>query len=214
MDAEGWNERYRGSDLVWTDRANIFVERHAADLAPATAIDLACGEGRNAVWLATRGWTVTGVDFSAVGLEKAARLAADRGVEPMWIEADATRWEPEGEVELVVVAYFQIPDPDRSDMLRRIPGWLAPGGSVIVVAHDQSNVTDGVGGPPSPAVCYDVDETIAALSPLQVVVAGVERRPVDTADGTRDALDTVVVATRPQTSSTPASPGVQPSPRS
>ena len=79
MDAAGWDARYAGSDLVWGNGPNRFVERELADLPPGRALDIACGEGRNAIWLAHRGWRATGVDFSSVAVERARRLAKVAG---------------------------------------------------------------------------------------------------------------------------------------
>ncbi|MEM7327021.1 MAG: class I SAM-dependent methyltransferase [Actinomycetota bacterium] len=200
MDAAAWDDRYRVAEYIWTDRANMFVERHAADHPPGRAIDLACGEGRNAVWLAANGWEVTAVDFSTVALEKALRLATDHDITINRVEADATRWAPDQPVDLVVIAYLQITDPERTAVLRQAAEWLVPGGTLLIVAHDRTNHADGYGGPPDPAVCYDLDETVEALSSLTIEHAAVEQRPVVTADGTRHALDTVVVARRPAAS--------------
>ncbi len=195
MEAEGWNDRYRDTELVWGRGANQFVVTHLSDLEPGLAIDLAAGEGRNAVWLAERGWTVTAVDFSTVGVDKARQMAEVRGVDLDLVLGDARTWEPENPVDLVVIAYLQIPDPDRTQVLRRASGWLAPGGTLFIVAHDQTNVSAGYGGPPDPAVCYDLAETVAALDRLTVTVAQVVERLVDTPGGQRMALDTVVAAT-------------------
>ncbi|MEM9133949.1 MAG: class I SAM-dependent methyltransferase [Actinomycetota bacterium] len=197
MDAAAWDDRYRVADYIWTDRANTFVERHVVDHRPGRAVDLACGEGRNAVWLAVNGWAVTAVDFSAVALDKALRLATDHDTTIERIEADATRWTPDHPVDLVVIAYLQIAEPERSDVLRRAATWLNPGGTLLVVAHDRTNLAGGYGGPPDPTVCYDLDDTVEALGSLTIEHAAVERRPVATADGTRQALDTVVMARRP-----------------
>jgi 2-polyprenyl-3-methyl-5-hydroxy-6-metoxy-1,4-benzoquinol methylase len=95
MDAADWNARYDTAELVWKGEPNQFLPPEVAGLAPGRALDLACGEGRNAVWLATRGWEVTGVDFAGVGLAKGERLAAEHGVTGTWVTADATGWEPE-----------------------------------------------------------------------------------------------------------------------
>ena len=163
---------------------------------PGEAIDLAAGEGRNAVWLADRGWKVTAVDFSEVGLTKARRLAGDRGVEIETITADATTWEPESPVDLVVLAYLQLPSDVQESVLRRVAGWVRPSGTVFVIAHDRSNVADGYGGPSVEDVCYDVERTSAALAPLEIDRAEVVERRVDTPDGERVALDTLVIAHR------------------
>ncbi len=222
MDAATWDERYEGREFVWTVTVNTFVETHLADLASTidtvdddgrrrapAAIDLAAGEARNAVWLAARGWRVTAVDFSAVGLTKGERLAG-KHLDPEgrptaesidFVVADATEWQPAEPVDLVVLSYFQLAAPARTDVLRAAAGWVRPGGVVFVVAHDRSNVADGHGGPPSEAVCYDLDETLECLRAgtpaahrLDPEVAEVARREVTTPDGTAIALDTLVMA--------------------
>jgi 2-polyprenyl-3-methyl-5-hydroxy-6-metoxy-1,4-benzoquinol methylase len=197
MDSTQWDERYSTSELIWTGRANQFVEAHLADLEPASAIDLGAGEGRNAVWLASRGWTVTAVDFSRVGLDKAEVLAAEHGVEIATVCADATTWQPDEPVDLVVLSYLQLPSERQRVVLEHAASWLTPGGTLFVIAHDRSNVEHGYGGPPSPDVCYTVDETVAALGGLDVIRAEVAERHVETADGPRTALDTLVIARRP-----------------
>ena len=197
MDSAQWDDRYSTSELIWTGRANQFVEAHLADLEPGTAIDLGAGEGRNAVWLASRGWTVTAVDFSQVGLDKAQQLAAEHGVEVATVCADATAWTPDAPADLVVLSYLQLPSEQQRLLLEHAATWLTPGGTLLVIAHDRSNVEHGYGGPPSPDVCYTVDETVAALDALEITTAEVAERHVDTADGTKTALDTLVIAQRP-----------------
>jgi SAM-dependent methyltransferase len=196
---ERWDERYGGADYLWDVRPNQFVERHLGDLHPGTAVDLGAGEGRNAVWLAARGWDITAVDFSRVGLDKAARLAADHGVEDRvtLIEEDVLTFRPAEPVDLVVIAYLQIPPAQRRTVLGHAASWLRPGGRILVVAHDRSNVEHGHGGPPDPEVCYDVDEVTAAFGGLTIERAEVAKRPVETDEGTRIALDTLVIAQRP-----------------
>jgi SAM-dependent methyltransferase len=197
MDSTQWDERYSTSELIWTGQANQFVERHLADLVPGTAIDLGAGEGRNAVWLAQRGWSVTAVDFSQVGLDKALRLADQHDVTIAVERADATTWTPTAPVDLVVLSYLQLPTDERRAVLEHAATWLTPGGTLFVIAHDRSNVTDGYGGPPSAEVCYTVDETVTALEGLEIVTAEVAERHVDTPEGTKVALDTLVIARRP-----------------
>ena len=92
---EDWNTRYAQKELVWTAEPNRAFAAEVSGLAPGRALDVACGEGRNAVWLAERGWQVTGVDFSEVALEKAATLAASRGVQKLSTKA-ATGANPSG----------------------------------------------------------------------------------------------------------------------
>ncbi len=197
MDSAQWDERYSTSELIWTGRANQFVEKHLGDLEPGTAIDLGAGEGRNAVWLATRGWTATAVDFSQIGLDKADHLANEHGVEITTVCADATIWAPDAPVDLVVVSYLQLPAEQQRVFLAHAATWLTQGGTLLVIAHDRSNVEDGYGGPPSPDVCYTVEETVAPLAALDVTTAEVAERQVNTPDGTKTALDTLVIAQRP-----------------
>ena len=200
MDSRQWNERYRGAELLWTAVPNQFLVAEVEGLAPGTAVDLACGEGRNAVWLAEQGWRVTGVDFSSEGLAKGALLAASRGVDVTWDESAVEGWvAPQGGVDLVVVCYLQLPLPARTAALAAAAGAVAPGGSLVVVAHDRDNPVRGFGGPPDPAVLYDVDETVAVVeaSGLRVDRAEQVVRTVDTDDGPRQAIDTLVRASRP-----------------
>ncbi len=194
---DAWNDRYSASDYVWTIKVNQFVEQHLAGLPPGTAIDLGAGEGRNAVWLAQKGWEVTAVDFSPVGLEKGRRLAEDHNVAVDFVEGDATSWQPDGPVNLVLLSYLQLEAPGRQIVLEHARSWLRPGGMVFVIAHDASNVTDGYGGPPSAGVCYRVDETVAGLAGLDIAVAEVMERVVATEAGEQVALDTLVIARRP-----------------
>ena len=197
MDRDGWNDRYETAEYIWNANPNQFVAEHLGDLAPGDAIDLAAGEGRNAVWLAEQGWRATAVDFSDVALTKARRLAEDRGVNIETIAADVTAWEPASPVDLVVLAYLQLPSDVQESVLRRVVGWVRPSGTVFVIAHDRSNVAHGHGGPSVEDVCYDAERTAAALAPLQIDRAEVVERRVDTPDGERVALDTLVIAHRP-----------------
>jgi SAM-dependent methyltransferase len=188
VDAEAWDQRYADSELVWSREPNQFVARELADLAPGTAVDLAAGEGRNALWLASRGWSATAVDFSQVALDKGARLAAEAGIELQgevaWVCADATTWQPDEPVDLVVVAYLQLPAEDRRRAVRGAVTMLRPGGTLLLVAHDTTNLTEGTGGPQDPSVLMTADDVLDDLSGLEVEVVRAERvaREVRSAD--------------------------------
>ena len=159
MDRDQWNERYGGDDLVWTSTPNQFLVSEVSEFPVGRALDLACGEGRNAVWLAERGWTVTGVDFSPVGLAKANRLAQSRQVDVQWIASPVEAWIPPPDgFDLVAVFYLQLPQPERSVALTVGASALAPGGCLLVVAHDHDNLTRGFGGPLDDAVLYSVKD--------------------------------------------------------
>jgi SAM-dependent methyltransferase len=201
VNAEEWDRRYDTAEYVWHADPNRFLPDLVGDLAPGRALDLACGEGRNAVWLARQGWTVTGVDFSEVGIAKGRRLAADHDVTVEWVVGDVTDWTPAVDTfDLVIVFYVQLAAPDRAAMLDRAARALAPGGRFVMVAHDRRNLTDGVGGPQDEHVLPSPELIVAdlAASGVELTVARAERirRPVDTPDGPRDAIDCLVAARR------------------
>ena len=199
MDREEWNRRYGGSDLLWTARPNRFLVAEVADLEPGRALDIACGEGRNAVWLAEQGWRVTGVDFSDVALEKASRLAEARAVAPEWLQADLLDFRAEPRAfELVIVFYLQLSGTPRRTILRAAADAVAPGGTLLLVAHDSSNLEHGHGGPQDPAALYTAGDIVADLdgTGLEIERAELVKRPVETPAGERTALDALVRARR------------------
>ena len=197
MDSQEWDRRYAGAELVWTAEPNRFVVDELRDLAPGRALDVGAGEGRNAVWLATRGWQVTAVDFSAVGLDKGRRLAGARGVTVDWVRADLRHYQPEpGSFQLVLVAYLQLRAAELDGVLRTAVTALAPRGVLLVVGHDVANLAEGVGGPPDPAVLYTPESITRSLSGLTVLRAERVRRPVSGVSGDREAVDTLVRAVR------------------
>jgi SAM-dependent methyltransferase len=141
MDASDWDRRYQGSELLWGAGPNRFLAEEVDDLAPGRALDLAAGEGRNAIWLAERGWRVRAIDFSPVALERARRLASDRGVEVDFVEADLTTYQPETQAfDLVAVFYLHVPWRELEPILRRAAAAVAPGGTFLLVGHDLSNL--------------------------------------------------------------------------
>src|SRR5579875_2232978 len=195
MERHEWDERYSGPDLVWGPVPNRFVVEELAGLRPGRALDLGTGEGRNAIWLAAQGWQVTGVDFSAAGLARAAALAAERGVTVDWVNADLRAYRPEpGAYDLVLIAYLQMRADPLAGVLAGAAAALAPGGTLLVVGHDRENLSRGVGGPQDPELLYTPDQIVAGLSGLTVTAAERRERPVEGAG--RPAIDTVVRAVR------------------
>ncbi len=181
MDASAWDERYAATELVWSAGPNQFVESELADLDPGRALDLACGEGRNARWLAERGWQVTAMDFSAVAVDKGRSVHDNVD----WQVGDARTAPLPDHLDLVVIAYLQVQDADRSLVMRRAFEALRPGGTFLVVAHDSTNIAEGAGGPQDPAVLYTAEDVLADLPPvdLQVVRAGRVARMVANPEG-------------------------------
>ncbi len=198
MDAAGWDERYRAADMVWGLAPNRWVEREAGDLVPGTALDLGCGEGRNAIWLAGRGWRVHAVDFSAAGLAKGAALEqrAPGPVPITWTVGDATGYVAPEPVDLALLCYLQLDPAGRRASVRAAASALAPGGTLLVIGHDSRNLTDGTGGPQHPSVLFTAADIEADLDGLGLVIEKSEEalRPVDGAE--RPAIDALLRALR------------------
>jgi len=177
---------------------NRFLVAEVADLAPARALDLACGAGRNAVWLAERGWRVTAVDFADAALAMARDLASARGVEVEWIEADVVAWTPPARAfDLVCVLYLQLPARDRRRALRHAVDAVGAGGTLLVVGHDLLNLTEGWGGPSQADVLFTPEDIASEIGGLAVEKAERVRRPVDEAGVRHEAIDALVRARRP-----------------
>jgi SAM-dependent methyltransferase len=212
MDAHGWDERYAAGQ-VWSVEPNRFFAEAVRSLAvtPGRAIDVACGEGRNAVWLAENGWSVTAVDFSAVGIERGRELARERGVGVEWVVADLQSWDlGVRSWDLVAHVYLHWPAVEREPFLRRVVDAVAPGGHLVVVGHDRTNVEHGHGGPQNPDVLTTPDELAGrfAAAGLDVCDARLAYRPVTLEPGhgapadlaqpaVVEAIDHVVIARRP-----------------
>ncbi len=198
MDSATWDERYAADDLVWSAGPNRFVVEQVDGLAPGRALDLAGGEGRNAIWLAQQGWDVELVEFSQVALDKAARRAEHAGVDVTLASADLTASPTLRPADLVLLAYLQLPRESSTRTTRLAASAVAPGGTLLIVAHARRNLDDGVGGPPDPAVLRTVEETLADLggTGLGVKLAGEVTRTVETDEGPRDAIDLLIRAER------------------
>jgi SAM-dependent methyltransferase len=181
MDAEAWNERYRATELVWSAGPNQFVEAELSGLPPGRAVDLAAGEGRNAIWLARCGWQVTAVDFAQAALDKGRRLAGGLPVE--WVCDDATSWSGDASYDLCVVAYLQLEAEGRRAAVRQGFAALRDGGTFLLVAHDATNLVEGTGGPQDPAVLMTAEDVLADLAGESFEVQRAERVARLVADG-------------------------------
>lgn len=151
FDKQYWESHWRTVPPASTGRnvpEHPYLADEVADLEPGTALDAGCGEGAEAVWLATRGWTVTAADISAGALARAAERAAAKGVDPQtiqWIEADLGVWRPDTRFDLVSTFYAHPAIPQLT-FYERIADWVAPGGTLLIVGHDHDAHQHGAHG--------------------------------------------------------------------
>jgi SAM-dependent methyltransferase len=199
VDAADWDERYRERPLVWSADPNVFVARELEGVPPGRALDLAAGEGRNALWLASCGWEVEAVEFSPVAIDKGRQLAEAAGATVRWTQADLTDAPPLAPADLVLIAYLQLPARAMAGVLRHAAALVAPGGELFLVGHARRNLDDGVGGPQDPEVLWDDAGLRGALEGTGLAIERLEEvtREVETDDGPRTAIDVLVRARRP-----------------
>ncbi|MGU3437978.1 class I SAM-dependent methyltransferase [Actinomycetes bacterium M1A6_2h] len=194
-DAAVWDKKYAGQELKWGAPPNQFVVEFATSLPPGRALDLGCGEGRNALWLATRGWTVDAVDFSAEGLRKGVAVArtATRAIQGRltWVQMDVTELTPEPIYDLVLVLYLHLLPDARKRVLDTAITALKPEGTLVICGHDSANLTQGVGGPQDPEILYTPTDLVNEID-VRLTIRTAETRRRDVGDGT--ALDAVVLA--------------------
>ena len=139
---EFWND-------VWSEpggpypEADQFLKDNVRGFTPGKALDIGCGVGANAIWLAEQGWQVTGVDFSEAAIERAKSMASIRGVEVEFVVADAASHQPRGEYQLITMFYLHLPPEDRAKLLESISRGLSAGGALLFVGHDRSAPPSG-----------------------------------------------------------------------
>jgi SAM-dependent methyltransferase len=199
VDAEGWNLRYAEAESPFADAVNPLVAGALAELPPGRALDLAAGQGRHALWLARRGWTVTAVDFSAVGVERGMRDAAAEGLPVEWVLEDVYRYAmPESAFDLVLIAYFH-PDPGEEERVYAAAvDALVPGGRLLVLGRHVDDIgRDGGRGPRDAAYRY-TPERLASVLPASLALERCESvvREVTTQHGALELTDVVACGTR------------------
>jgi SAM-dependent methyltransferase len=192
VEAGDWDDRYRATDRRWSTEPNVFVADRLGSNRPGTGLDLAAGEGRNAIWLADQGWDMTAVDFSETAIGR-GRAISD---EVRWVVADIRTWEPGDVYDLVVVAYLHLMLDEFEPLIHRVVTWLRPRGELFMVGHDRNNIEHGVGGPQVPAVLWDIEEIVPWLNGLDILEAEIVEREVVGENGSRMALDALIRARR------------------
>lgn len=190
--SEDWDRAYAACELTFSIEPHPDVEAALGALPPGSALELGCGEGRHAIWLATRGWRVMAVDFSPVAVNRGRLIAAHHGVDVSWVVADLADHQPVPPLDLVVILYLHIHPEALAAALGKAAAALAPGGTLFVLGWDRHNAAAGTGGPRPPEVLYALGELVAAVDGLQVSRA--QRLPQV---GSPDAVDALLVAHRP-----------------
>lgn len=200
-----WDDRYAGHRHVWSGRPNPYLLTEVTGLAPGRAIDVGCGEGGDAIWLARQGWEVTGADVSPVGLERAAGNADAAGPEIAqritWRQVDlfADAWTPLGSYALVTSQYLHLPPDVRGQSMQRLGDAVGSGGDLLVTAHHPSDLEIPGLRPHMPELFCTAEELGAFLEPetWEIVTAGAPERSVTGPEGTPVTIrDTVLHARR------------------
>jgi SAM-dependent methyltransferase len=199
--AEAWDERYRSRDTgIWSGKPNVILVAEVSGLVPGRALDVGCGEGADALWLAERGWRVTGVDISTVALERAAAQGKALGLDVVWQHADVLAEPPEaGAFDLVSAHFMHLPSVERIALYDRLADAVAPGGTLLLVGHHPSDLQTTIGRPHLPDMLFTAEQVAAELDAAtwEVAVAEARPRPATDADGRELTIhDTVLRARR------------------
>ena len=200
--SEFWDERYASAPALWSGNANAVVMAETSDLPPGRALDVGCGEGGDAYWLAARGWHVDGVDVSQVALDRAAGHAADAGPEIAerlsWTQRDLLAWQPAAAAyDLVYLSFLHLPSTARLPVYTGLADAVAHGGTFLVVAHHPLDI-GVVPRPPEPDLYFTAEDLVAELGDgWEIVTSEARARPGRHPDGWDVTIhDTVLRATR------------------
>ena len=182
-----WDDRYGSAERIWSGNPNQRLVEHVADLAPGAALEVGCGEGADAIWLAAHGWHVTAVDVSSVALARAARQAAEAGPDVAgriaWQHADLLIWQPAPRrFDLVTAHFIHVPATEREPLHRRLAEAVRPGGTFLVIGHHPSDLETSVGRWRLEGFMFTAEQVAAVLAPDQweiVICAAPERQALD-----------------------------------
>jgi SAM-dependent methyltransferase len=203
FDEESWEERYRSAAAVWSGQPNPQLVAEVSDLSPGTALDVGSGEGADTIWLAARGWRVSAVDFSTTALERAAAhaaaLGADIAARIEWRHADVRSWTPPpGSFDLVSAQYMHLPSAERRLLFVRLAAAVAPGGTLLLVGHDVSDLDTVAHRVHEPDMFFTGEEVAGSLAPGEwdVLVVDARPRPAKSHEGSGITVRDAVVRAR------------------
>jgi len=198
MDAEFWDGLYGSREQLFSGNPNGVLVAEATELTPGQALDVGCGEGGDALWLARRGWRVTALDISRTALERAAAAGADVAGRVAWSCAELSATPlPARSFDLVSVQYFPLPHEPEHRGLRRLLSAVAPGGTLLFVSHDLADLPAHQGDGPDPDDYYQPAEVAPLLGEDWTVLVDETRpRTVPGPEGTHHTHDTVLRAQR------------------
>jgi len=187
MNEAFWDQRYQSSSTIWSGRANPQLVAEAADLPPGVALDVGCGEGADAIWLAEHGWRVTAADLSTIALERGAAHALEVSTHVSqritWLHADLTEWVPAAaSFGLVSAQFIHLPKDQRELLYRRLAEAVAPGGTLLVVGHHPSDLGTAIPRPPVPGLFFTASDVSASLDSEKWVTLVDETRARTTLD--------------------------------
>ncbi len=200
-----FDERYRSKPMLWSGNPNPQLVAEIVDLPPGTALDVGCGEGADAIWLAERGWHVTAADFSQVALDRAAARAATLDPEIAnrieWLHTDFTTWVPDpASYDLVSAHFFHLPKALRDVVFRALAAAVSPGGTLLIVGHHPSDMQAPIMRPSMADSYFTAEELVTELlvpNEWDVVVADTRERATTNAEDQHVTIhDTVLRATR------------------
>ncbi|WP_019481869.1 class I SAM-dependent methyltransferase [Arthrobacter sp. TB 23] len=195
-----WDAFYNDRPSVWSGQPNAQLVTEVADLTPGTALDVGCGEGADAIWLARQGWTVTAVDISQVALTRGAENAATdpaSAARITWTRQNLLEWAPpESSFDLVSAQFMHLPKEEREPLFTRLAAAVAPGGTLLIVGHHPTDMESGAHRPPRSDLFYTAEEIGLLLVPGQWDIVTESRERVQTHDGEALTIHDAVLRAR------------------
>jgi len=196
MDTQFWDEMYRGRDQLFSGNPNGVLVAEITGTPPGRALDIGCGEGGDARWLAGHGWQVTAMDIAPPALQRAAAAELDARVQ--WIRADLNITSPPADAfDLVSAQYFPLPIRPDHTALRGLLAAVAPGGTLLFVGHDVAGMPPVLDNGLAPSDYYQPGEVAELLDDTwTILINDTRRRTVPAPAGSHHTHDTVLRAQR------------------